>query len=149
MNSIGYLESLKNSSISSMSDFNRVSHISGGLLFRCYRRSTFVTCQIIFPQHVTFICQNSIPQSCRLFHVQLNDICRDMRVIWMLEFLTTWEKLNKISKMKHEPTYLITKVMKGVTPEPGNLFTLMRPEFKSGPPPRRWGRLSRWLLAEL
>lgn len=49
MNCNGYLESLKNTSISSMNDFNRVSHISGGLLFRCYRRSTFVTCQIIFP----------------------------------------------------------------------------------------------------
>lgn len=26
--------------------------------------------------------------------------------------------------MKHEPAYLITEVIKGVTPEPGNLFHL-------------------------
>lgn len=48
-NLIGYLESLKNYSISSLNDFNRVSRISGGLLFRWYHCSTFVTCQIIFP----------------------------------------------------------------------------------------------------
>lgn len=37
-----------------------MSHISGGLLFRWYRCSTFVTCQIIFPPRVMFICQNSV-----------------------------------------------------------------------------------------
>ena len=74
VNLIRYLRSLKNYSISSMNDFNRVSHISGGLLFRLYHCSTFVTCQIIFPPHVMFICQNSVVQSCLLLHVQLNQI---------------------------------------------------------------------------
>lgn len=74
MNLIRYLKSLKNCSISSMNDFNRVSHISGGLLFRWYHCSTFVTCQIIFPPHVMFICQNSVVQSCLLLHVQRNQI---------------------------------------------------------------------------
>lgn len=74
MNLIRYLKSLKNYSISSMNDFNRVSHISGGLLFRWYHCSTFVTCQIIFPPHVMFICQNSVVQSCLLLRVQLNQI---------------------------------------------------------------------------
>lgn len=68
---IRYLKSLKDYSISSMSDFNRVSHISGGLLFRLYRCSTFVTCQIIFPPHVVFICQNSVVQTRLLRHVQI------------------------------------------------------------------------------
>lgn len=68
------LKSLKNHSISSFNDFNRVSHISGGLLFRLYHCSTFVTCQIIFPPHVMFICQNSTVQSCLLLHIQLNQI---------------------------------------------------------------------------
>lgn len=74
MNLIRYLKSLKNYSISSMNDFNRVSHISGGLLFRWYHCSTFVTCQIIFPPHVMFICQNSVVQSCLLLRNQLNQI---------------------------------------------------------------------------
>ena len=56
-NVIRYSRSLKNYSISSMNDFNRVSHISGGLPFRLYHCSTFVTCQIIFPLPVAFICQ--------------------------------------------------------------------------------------------
>lgn len=60
MNLIRCLKSLKNYSISSTNDFNRVSHISGGLLFRWYHCSTFVTCQIIFPPRVMFICQNSV-----------------------------------------------------------------------------------------
>lgn len=66
---ISYLKSLKNYSISFMSDFNRVSHISGGLIFRLYRRSTFVTCQIISPQHVTIICHDGVVQSRPLLHV--------------------------------------------------------------------------------
>ena len=74
MRFIRYLTSLKNYSISSVNDFNRVSHISGGLLFRLYHCSTFVTCQIIFPLHVMFICQNSVVQSCLLLHVQQNQI---------------------------------------------------------------------------
>ncbi len=74
INLIRNLKSLKNYSISSMNDFNRVSHISGGLLFRLYHCSTFVTCQIIFPPHVMFICQNSVVQSCLLLPVQLNQI---------------------------------------------------------------------------
>ena len=56
-NVIRYSRSLKNYSISSMNDFNRVSHISGGLPFRLYHCSTFVTCQIIFSLRVAFICQ--------------------------------------------------------------------------------------------
>lgn len=102
MNYIRYLKSLKNSSISSVNDFNRVSHISGGLLFRCYRCSTFVTCQIIFPQHVMFICQNSILHSCLLFHVQLNYIWRDvgyLDVIVMIKLSQKLEKLRESNKM--------------------------------------------------
>lgn len=89
---IRYLKSLKNYSISSVNDFNRVSHISGGLLFRLYHRSTFVTCQIIFPPHVMFICQNSVAQSCPLLYVQPNqiwgrggDFCLDVISLLMLE----------------------------------------------------------------
>lgn len=87
INLIRYLKSLKNYSISSMNDFNRLSHISGGLLFRLYHCSTFVTCQIIFPPHVMFICQNSLVQSCLLLHIQLNQIWRrdfDLDVIFMV-----------------------------------------------------------------
>lgn len=77
INLIRYLKSLKNYSISSTNDFNRLSHISGGLLFRLYHRSTFVTCQIIFPPHVMFICQSCVVQSCPLLHIQLNQIWGD------------------------------------------------------------------------
>lgn len=67
---ISYLKSLKNYSISFMSDFNRVSHISGGLIFRLYRRSTFVTCQIIFPpacqNHLSWRCCSKLPTAPRL-----------------------------------------------------------------------------------
>lgn len=74
INVIRYLKSLKNYSISSANDFNRLSHISGGLLFRLYHCSTFVTCQIIFPLRVMFICQKSLVQSCLLLRVQRNQI---------------------------------------------------------------------------
>lgn len=69
-----------------------------------------------------FICQNSVLQSCLLFHVQLNYVWRDRGYLdgifrrellriknqrYREHFFLSWS----IIKMKHVPAYLITKVI--------------------------------------